>query len=251
MFEWLKSLFLPSNQSKAQEFNSPLQPKQLPANSKKTYVYFWNLTPDGVGHAAIQVEGQKPKMNKEDEGTYISIHPYMFPSVGLTTVLPLPASLATTLLEDMESEASAKHKPIHEDSVEIFHTYPKPLAPDRTFEIDGLDTEAMMKTINNTKEGVDSYKINYQLLPKINLLRFFRESPSYIAQDPVDMDMHRQCSRKEEDTKVYNCSTLVSDILKSGGFDIKQSKRMPWGITPNGLADQIEVELTARKECRF
>jgi hypothetical protein len=253
MFEWLKSLLLQSNNNPPPtvEFNSTIEQKHPFTHSKKTYVYFWNMTPDGVGHAAIQVDGSKPKMKEEDEGTYISIHPHIIPSVGPTTVLPLPACLATNLLEDMENEAAASHKPILDDSSGIFPFDSKPLAPNKTFVIEGLDTEAMLERINKTKEGVQSDTVNYQLLPKVNFLRFFRESPYFIAQDPVDMEMHRRSSQKVEETQVYNCSTLVSDILNSGGLDIKQSKRMPWGITPNGLADQIETELEGRKECRF
>ncbi len=253
MFEWLKSLFPQSNKIPPSnfEFKPPIEPRQSPTNSKKTFVYFWKTTPDGVGHAAIQVNGSKPKMTEDDEGTYISIHPSLIPSIGPTIVLPLPASLATHLSADMESEGAHTQNLIPEESVSIFPPYPMPLAPDRTFIVEGLDTKAMLERINQTREGVDSGKINYQLLPKVNFMKFFRELSFYIAQDPVDIEMHRQSTRKEKESQVYNCSTLVSDILNSGGLPIKQAKGVPWGITPNGLADEIEAQVAIRNECRF
>lgn len=52
--------------------------------------------------------------------------------------------------------------------------------------------------------------------------------------------MHRRVSQgKKSNTEVYNCTTLVSEVLNEGGLPIRQSKAKPWGITPNGLSSEI------------
>ncbi|MCL9683350.1 hypothetical protein [Legionella maioricensis] len=233
------SLDISDSPSPAQEIKPAEGPKD-----KDTWVFIWSMTADNVGHVAVQIGGAQPKMKEEDPGEYASIHPDKIPSMGLTSVLPLPAHIATNLSEDMENLGGEKNtvfidmdgprnvKP-HKDS--------GPLQPDRVYHFKNLDTPAMREHIHKTHEKVKTGEVSYQLFPNVNLIKFFKDSSAFIAQDPVDIEMHRKISEKKESTEqAYNCTTLVSDILNKGGLPIKHSKTKPWGITPNGLADEIE-----------
>lgn len=215
-------------------------------NQTTTWVYIWNMTSNGPGHAAIQVGGEKPKFKAEDEGEYISIHPDAFPSVGLTALLPLPAALATTLEEDIEMETLSR-LPQGYSSIDDLRPMPvMPSAgsasakPDHTFKLENLDTEAMTAQIKDIRQSVEEGKTGYQLFPNISLLGFFNSASSFVAQDPIDVEMHRRRLRldKENSPQVENCTSLVRKILKGGGQSIEPSK-MPWGITPDGLAQKI------------
>lgn len=244
MFNRIKSYILGSESTTSSLDNTITTNKETSEESHgSTWVYIWNMTQNGPGHAAIQVGGSKPKMNSDDSGDYISIHPDL-PAIGITSVLPLPGELAKTLKEDMEIEGSAKTKDRINDFGSMQEILQKnsadPLLPSQTIKIENLDTNAMRAYINKTKDEVETGKLSYQLFPKINLLGLFKDIPVFISQDPIDIEMNRRfSSNHDEDTsQVKNCTTLVSDILRSGGQEIPESK-MPWGITPDGLADVI------------
>jgi len=224
----------------------PTENQQLNGNESKskTWVYIWNMTSQGVGHAAIQIEGDSQKMTEDQPGEYVSIHPKNIPAIGPTIILPLPAELSTTLSADMESEAASKHG----ISLEMNYTsFPieESLRPDQTFEIEGLDTQAMKNHIREAKNKVKSKEIAYQLLPKVNFLgfagNFFQNGAAFISHDPIDIELHRRSSKEKQSVQQHtnNCATFVSDILNIGGMHISQSKT-PWGLTPNGLADQLD-----------
>ncbi|MBX3709842.1 MAG: hypothetical protein KIT56_05310 [Gammaproteobacteria bacterium] len=231
------------------------QPVILNEHKSNTWVYIWNMTSQNVGHAAIQVGGDSSKMMDEQPGEYVSIHPKNIPAMGPTIILPLPAKLATTLSADMESIAASRHGS-NLDTMDYIPISSNPdksptsLSPDKIFKIEGLDTEAMEKHINTIKNKVESGESAYQLLPKVNTVGFvdgfLRDSAAFIGQDPVDVEIHRRSLSNHAPTKrihVDNCATLVSDILNRGNMHIDQSKT-PWGLTPNGLADQLHQNQT-------
>jgi hypothetical protein len=222
------------------EFNKESSTKSdsLPACDcpGNTWVYIWKMTAQTVGHTAIQVGGCKPKLNQDDSGDYVSIHPNMIPSVGPTVILPLPAGLASTLSEDMAVEAGSQN---YDMLVELGgippDNQPTSCLPDYTFKIANLKTDAMRNMIAATRQEVETGKTTYQLLPKVNALQFFKESSQFISYNPVDITS----SPKRPDTyNRYNCATLVSAMLKTGGVPIRQSA-MPWGQTPNDLIEQL------------
>ncbi|KTD01367.1 hypothetical protein [Fluoribacter gormanii] len=212
--------------------------------AKDTWVFIWNLTADKVGHAAVQIGGSKPKMNEEDPGEYASIHPNGIPSAGLTSVLPLPAHIATNLSQDMETLGASENTlsitdmdgPIKAKSSKEA----KPLAPDHIYHFENLDNSAMSEHIKKSHEKVTSGKMGYQLFPNVNLVGFFKDSSAFISQDPIEIEMQRRISEKQmNDSEVHNCTSLVSVVLNKGGLPIEHSKIKPWVITPNGLSDEL------------
>lgn len=210
---------------------------------KDTWVFIWNMTAEKVGHAAIQTGGSQPKKKDGDPGFYASIHPYGVPSTGLTSILPLPAHLATNLSEDMETLGASENtgafdmdqplaKPNHDA---------KPLPPDHIYHFKNLNTPMMSQHIQEIQKKVETGEVGYQLFPNVNLLGFFRDSSAFVSQDPIDVEMHRRASKKRTNSnQVYNCTTLVSEVLNQGGLSISRSLIKPWGITPNGLSSEIK-----------
>eukprot|EP01038_Epipyxis_sp_PR26KG_P006182 gene6182-8516_t len=215
---------------------------------ENTWVYVWKMTPEKVGHTAIQVGGCQPKTENKNHGEYISIHPKLFPSIGPTTLLPLPAGVAYTLSEDMAAEAEANassylnstgdpsNPPLFtRNETEI----PKLMAPDCTFKVKNLNTSAMLKLIIKTRDEVQTGQTSYQLFPKINTYKLFMEIPRFVSYNPIDVTYP---SQTKHDNQLYgatrqNCATLVSDILSAGGIVVKQQSFVPWGKTPNDVAD--------------
>ncbi len=217
-------------------------------DSENTWVYVWNLTAQKVGHTAIQVGGAKPKMQENtDKGVYMSIHPGGIPAIGPTTVLPLPASLANTLTEDMASKAAAQQPDACTESMNGFIT-PASLAvsasslkPDHVFKIQGLNTRAMRERMRQVEAGVEEGGTAYQLLPRVNALGFLRALPAHIAQDPVEMALMREqeARDKTQQTNVYNCATLVESLLETGGMPPVKHSFFPWDPTPNDITEHL------------
>jgi len=240
VFQTLKNTATTStltSQSVPQEDLSSADPQN------NTWVYIWNMTSNKVGHAAVQIGGSSPKITGDEPGEYISLHPDSIPSTGLTSVLPLPAHLAGTLSEDMEIIASSRNttnisadKPLVTEQESA-----PPVRPDQVLKIKGLDANAMRDYIRKTQAKVETGEESYQLFPNINLVGFINDSATFINQDPIDVWIHQKLSKKyqQADDQVDNCTSLVSKILNVGGLHINPSK-MPWSITPNGLADEIK-----------
>ncbi|MCW8400354.1 hypothetical protein OQJ26_16355 [Legionella sp. PATHC038] len=238
-----------SNLKKDMESNSanlnpttPLEEKKPTEPTRDTWVFIWNMTASKVGHAAIQVGGSKPKMKDEDPGEYASIHPDSIPSTGFTSVIPLPAHIATNLSDDMETLGTSNNtsldtdRPIQVKPIEDT----KPLAPDHVYHFENLNTSVMSEHIKKTQDKVKTGKVGYQLLPNVNLVGFFKDSSAFVNQDPIDVELYRRkITQKQNDNQVYNCTTLVSDILNKGGLPVRRSTAKPWGITPNGLSSEI------------
>lgn len=271
MFEWLTAYFSGPNKrhgtlntvpdkSIAASLEKKISEKQdypptgdtastdvLPAQpqSKKqpnSYVFIWRKTRNGPGHAAIQIGGSEPKLHTDDEGDYGSIHPQNFPSMGPLAVLPLKADTAESLTQDMLLEACADQKTVTNDMEPppfLTQADRTPKQPDLTFEINHLDTNAMQQRLQKVKADIAEGHLRYQLLPGLDLARFFRDSPHFISHDPIEIHLHMEKRRQlpVPPSTVTNCSTLVADVLNAGGADIQTNK--PWGITPDGLADEL------------
>ncbi|KTD75129.1 hypothetical protein [Legionella waltersii] len=223
---------------------TPLPQAQADDSKKDTWVYIWNMTANSPGHAAVQIGGAKPKVKESDAGEYGSLHPEKIPSVGVTTVLPLPAHFATTLTEDMETLGESKSTPFISDMdlppQPLASKTPKPLPPDEIYHFKGLDTSKMSKKMAQARKEVDSGDMSYQLLPNLNLVKFFKDSASFIAQDPVEIEMRRRANENDPtNSSAHNCTSLASDILKQGGIPINNPNYIPWSITPNGLSDEL------------
>lgn len=218
-----------------------------------SYLYIWEtLAPKSVGHVALQVGGCEPKIDEKKKGDYISIHPGLVPSVGPLVAWPMPAALSATLHEDMEIEANYQKSVLDpDDPSSVFqghHAQPKTLAPDYIFKISNLNTSAMSMFMQNVKKEVDTGQTTYQLFPKLNGLRFFRDIPHALTYDPIDFRHAPSLrpSNEEYGAHTYNCATLVTRILQEGGLEIKQ-ENTPWGQSPNGLAEKLikqDIEYT-------
>ncbi|MDX1838651.1 hypothetical protein DIZ81_12430 [Legionella taurinensis] len=224
--------------------STDVPPTQPPSKKQQnSYVYIWLKTLNGPGHAAIQIGGSEPKLNAGDEGDYGSIHPQNLPSMGPLAVLPLKADMAESLTQDMLLEASADQKMVTNDmDTPPFFTQEErmPKQPDLTFEIDHLDTNAMHQRLQQLKADIAEGRMRYQLLPRVDVARFFQDTPHFIAYDPIDihLQMVKQRQLPAPPSKVTNCSTLVADVLNAGGASIQTNK--PWGITPDSLADALQ-----------
>lgn len=245
MFDRLMSYFSSSSSK-----TSTLEQEKIdntPKNtSGKTWVYIWRMTPQNVGHAAIQVGGDSPKKTADQPGDYVSIHPKSIPAVGPTIILPLPATLATTLNADMETEAASnQNENLEMAGIPTFTEKTlSSLPPDFTFEIEGLNTNTMQECIHTVQKQVETGETSYQLLPEVDttgyVRHFLRDAPAFMGFDPIDIELHRRRLPKDESIgKRYNCTMLVKDILKSGGMNINSSNT-PWGLTPTGLAEELQ-----------
>lgn len=240
--------FYPTNRTNpagsASSAAAPTTQNTSPIPSTDTWVYVWRMTSDSVGHVAIQVGGDKPKRAQTDSGEYVSIHPKNIPAVGLTSIIPLPATLATNLAEDKDT-LSAPKSSLPEPftpRISVPHPMERPPSPDQTFQLKGLNTDAMNRYINNLQQNVSNGGAHYQLFPRVNLVRFFSDCATFASQDPIDAAITTLMRRKAQPQQVFNCTSLVTTILAEGGLPLKKS-RTPWGKTPDALADEIEKRL--------
>ena len=215
------------------------------------FVHVWDVSSRGVGHASIQVGGDKPTSKEKLPGRYMSLWPNTFPVFGFFSLVPGPAATALSLEEDMRLEALSAHA----DPLIVDSSSDAPLAlnkkmfeltaipPTRIIEINGLDTKAILAEINKQsgliKEGQTTYQLFPQWTPLDNLLI---DGPAMISQDPIDAYIH--FSRKKSAEAVlprrYNCTMFVRHLLGAGGMDIPSKPWSPWGLTPNQLGDYIE-----------
>ena len=203
-------------------------------DSSLTTVFIWNLTSEKVGHTSIQVSDS----SSSGDSLYMSIHPGALPAIGPTTVLPLPASMSRSLQDDMITEALAEKTLEGVSKMDM-------KAPDKVYKIHGLNINNMKNKMNEVEEGVHCGDTSYQLLPRVNALRFFKELPGYIAQDPVDihlMNQNIERNKKNDEGNVYNCATFVEKVLTCGGIPAIRANQLtyPWDPTPNGIAEHLE-----------
>lgn len=198
-----------------------------------TVVYVWSTSAKSVGHVALQV-------GKD----YVSLHPGDASAYGPASFLPLKASFAQSVKEDSEIEGYSQSRRV----VTEFDSAPpvqddkptSPVFPDKTFTIKGLNTPAMQEAFARKKEEVDADTLAYQLLPKVNVLKFFQESAHQMGGDFADAAMRTDPSAVSHTTpQTENCATIAAKVLTVGGLTIEESA-MPWGVSPNGLANQLE-----------
>ena len=244
------------------------------------YVYIWKTTTEKVGHVAIEVidceslptdsSKQTGKMKnilkydnnrKVKEKAYMSIHPGVIPSVGPTSILPVPASLSTSLSQDMEIEAEYENRTnISQEEPMIAISPPsslssasvKLLSPDFTFHVSDkiIDTNRMISFMKQEKDNVQNGRTAYQLFPKVDMMSIARDAPKCIGGDSAALIRKEATYRNKDDTgnttpsvympRVYNCATLVTSILHAGGLkSIKNQAATPWGQSPNNVANQL------------
>lgn len=223
-------------------------PKITPSASENTYVAIWNMTKESPGHAAIQIGGDAFKKTDGEDGEYVSIHPKTIPSTGITAIFPVKPYFANNLSEDEETLGfeDSKIKIDNTDISSVPTPWPttkaiKPKAPDMIFKIENLNTEAMRGKLHDLKKNDSDDKVGYQLLPNVNTTDFLKDAAHFVAQDPIDIQQYTSStSAQTKSTETYNCSTLVLDMLKTGGLQFKTSTAKPWGITPDGLADELK-----------
>lgn len=231
-----------------------------PPEMKTTWVAVWNLTSEKVGHVAVQVGGDKLKENEDEPGEYFSLHPSVIPAIGPTIVLPLPATSATTLTEDMQLEGSKNTLPIDSDSNSTL-TVIDPVQnattpPDKILRIEGLDHQAMLACIEQMRKNTEEGTQTYLLLSKVDTLelglRLINDAPYFVNQDPIDvMIADRNGLLSNQKSKSYtadNCATAAAKIINSGGGSCPINvSNAPWGITPNELARQVESMISDGK----
>lgn len=234
---WLSNFWHSTTQT---ESSKPATDKD-PSGTAKVYV--WDMHSDDCGHVSIEVENK-------GQTDYFSLRPDSLPSVGPLTIIPLQATLARNLQEDNYAQAKKINL---EDMKSESELNPPPREPDCVLNVKGLDTEAMKQEMDRLTKSIEEGKTRYQLAPNVNALEYFSKVGTLFASDNV-FDMVKKDAlpiiEKNALPEVYNCATVTQQILKSGGAKFEEPKfTMPWGITPNGLADEL-LEHNAESVCK-
>lgn len=217
------------------------RPSVQVAKQNPVWVYIWPANPlRGVGHTSIEVGGDNP--------TYLSIHPRNFPAFAPIGFIPLRATLAKSLKQDQQTEAS--YAPFHDDTVPTITRVDgtEKVPPAIIYQLNGLNTKAMQ---DEMKKLQHDGKLCYQQFPRINTIGFFNriepKTAAVIMENPFSGQsndhIHRELQHAvKDDYKRYNCTSLVSHLLETGGAKIatKPAFWRPWGITPNGLSDPLK-----------
>jgi hypothetical protein len=207
-----------------------------------SWVFIWKMTPEKVGHVALQVGGCQPKMTEESKnGIYVSLHPSKIPALGPTIVLPLPSHISRSLVEDMEIEASYVTSSISPDAIAFSEPTPTPtsLPPDTIYKVTNLQTDKMRNAIKDIENKHDEGMIAYQLCPQPDTAGFFLDIPSFLTYDAHESTyVNSKQSINYLGKSRFNCATMVSSILSSGGLVLKHTM-LPWGLTPNEVTEQL------------
>jgi hypothetical protein len=189
------------------------------SGGENTWVFIWGMTPNVVGHVAIQIGGEKPG---DPTGVYKSVHPKL-PVFGPLIVYPFPMHTATTLQEDSQSEGKARRL---EDGLQQ--------APDAIFHTKALDTTLMKVTAEQNSLNNEG---KYQLIPGIQPWYFFNRAAEDVTYQPIER-IEYPLMRKARPLKAFNCATFVGEVLKSGGVTLQES-RFPWKMSPNSIWSQL------------
>jgi hypothetical protein len=179
-----------------------------PNEDDSVTVYVWSSGLNSLGHVSMKFS--------DDPRHYWSIWPKSTPAGGLTSILPLKATLAPKLEDDCMQEAIRPREDFANlmEPVEIL-----PQQPDKVFVVHGLNKQKMKNEFTRIHQGLDTGEVSYQLLPGIKVANF----------------VSRVLSKKPKD-EVYNCVTLTGHLLKVGGKE--NLKCNPWE-TPSNFADQL------------
>ncbi len=177
---FLRELFSSKNREKL-----PVAPAPEPILDDQAKVFVWSGDADNVGHVSIQLEAKK-----DGSKTYTSIWPKRVPAVGPLTIFPLRAALATRLEQDIKSESNGFSLQLDNGSESLVpRSSGQQINPDKIFTVPIPDMDAMRKEYDRIESGVKEGNICYQLFPNV----------------------------KTTSREVYDCSTLVAQLLKVGG----------------------------------
>jgi hypothetical protein len=155
-------------------------------SDNKAKVYVWSGDRDNVGHVSMQF---KPKNNPSP--IYLSIWPDRLPSVGPLAYLPLHATLATKLSDDIKAESSGFTLEFRDGGEDLVFSHKKEVKPDKIFSVLVPQMDDMDQEYKRINSGIKEGKIRYQLF----------------------------ANAKTTNAEVYDCATLVDHLLKSGGVD--------------------------------
>ena len=213
-------------------------------SSQTVWVHVWDTTVNSVGHASIQVGGNKPKMSEEDPGNYIGFWPGVFPSFGPFAIIPGPAVISNVLSADMVQEGGNGPSNFGGDFGPQSGTYKvaRPLPPSRSIKIEGLDTDAMLIEMKKQEAAINDGSTTYQLYPKFTPFDdILANGAAMIGQDPIDCFL--SLKNPNPTASRYNCTTFTAHILNAGGMKIDMLPFRPWGITPTQLGEKIEEKI--------
>lgn len=192
------------------------------STTQNGFLYIWTKKPGSVGHVAIQLGGDVPKRSEQQSGIYRSIWPAKFPAIGLTTILPLQATLVTNLGEDEKNESYGVTSPPSPINI-MFDLDPVSISkekelvkPDYTYEIKNLNQQKMCSELKKFDQGVEKGEIRYQLFPNFNPLK-------YLHFKQVLKPFTKTQNSKEEINKTvdrYDCATFAHHILTAGGASL-------------------------------
>lgn len=228
------------------DYSPPPPPPEPKQGSEPVFVYIWNTSStNGVGHAALQVGGDSPKYSATDKGTYASFWPGFLPSVGIFSIIPGVAYIATSMGPDMAKEADGMHCASTDFSVPSLPEHDKKIKaeefkkPDVCLRIEGLDTQAMLRELKKQQSLVEEGRSAYQLFPNVTVVdTLLSQGAALVGQDPVDC--HQALANTDNEKKVYNCTTFTSKILSAGGMKITPNRWSLWGLTPQQLETKIQ-----------
>ncbi len=183
--------------------------------SENTWVFIWRTTAQGVGHVGIQIGGESPG---DSTGIYKSVHP-LVPVFGPFITYPVPLVSSSSWIDDAEAESQSLHSAVTRNPDAIFHTKK-------------LNTEIMRDCATREIE-----EAKYQLVPDIHPWSFFNRAAEDVTYQPTERPEypHMHFAPKE---KTHNCATFVAEVLNTGGAPLTHS-RVPWGISPSGVLDQL------------
>lgn len=246
MFQWLRDRYIPKN---------PIIPPHvtdLPPANETVWLHLWDTSfSNGVGHAAIQVGGDQPKLSDTHDGRYMSLWPEYLPSCSLTAIIPTLAGTARNLTEDMLAEGAIQNTICDFDTPSFVEPTKKPESttryPDKSIQIKYLNIEAMKAEMDMQVEAIQEGRTVYQLFPNIKPVEYLlHDGPSLITQDPIDTYMWARSKQSEETALIAmqpkNCTTFARDILRAGGMQLNATKWRPWGLTPDELGQEVETE---------
>lgn len=245
MISWIKSSFEKLTKSSGSAIDDGSNDDQ------SVWVHIWPTTKENVGHAAIQVGGDKPKMKAEDPGKYMSLWPELFPSWGPFAAIPGPATSAKTLKDDMQMEGKHQENHFSNDFSDVHVANPlsfdkkkADLPPEKSYEIKGLDTKSMLAEMDKQEKAMAEGNTTYQLYPQVTVFDdIISHGAATVSMDLIDARPSLRQSALDENTKRYNCTTFAAHLLNTGGMSITNDRFRPWGLTPDRLASKIDQEL--------
>lgn len=166
----------------------------------KAQVFIWSGSLSSPGHVALQLDTKNTKDTKNDPSNYVSIWPKSTPAGGLTSIFPLKAALCRKLETDCSLEGS-RTKTEFDDLLDPIESNPVP--PDKQFQIEGLDKKKIKNELKRLERGIEQGEVRYQLLPGVNIPRFFNKLLPTPRTEP----------------EIYNCVTFTQHLLQVGGID--------------------------------